>query len=325
MSDVFTVLDLLEIDSKTGNMGLQCIAGNKGLDRIIDSKEVNRPGLALGGFYEFFGNNRIQMFGRGEALFLKIVQNDERFKNVEDFMEYEITCCIFTFNETPPEKFLDLSNKKNIPVLVSNLSTGDINNYLFQILSDFFAKKLTTHGVLVEVFGIGILIKGKSGIGKSETALELIERGHRLVADDTIEIKNLQDRLLEGRGTRVIAHHMEIRGIGIINVKSLYGVRAIRDNKKIQLVIELEEYNPKNPVEFDRLGTEEKYTDILGIKVPYLLIPVMAGRNIPIIIETAAMNQRLKYMGINAAKEFNKELNDYLETEDIKNTFFNLE
>jgi len=196
---------------------------------------------------------------------------------------------------------------------------------LFQILSEVFAKKTSLHGVLVEVFGIGIFIKGKSGIGKSETALELIERGHRLVADDTIELKNIQNKFIEGKGTRIISHHMEIRGLGIINIKSLYGVGAIRDEKKIQLVIELEEWDAKTPKEYDRIGLEEKYLDILGVKLQYLLIPVMPGKNIPIIIETAAMNYRLKISGVNSAKEFNKGLMEYLETEEIKNTFFNLE
>jgi HPr kinase/phosphorylase len=321
----FTVLDLLELDTKNTNLSLKCTAGKEGLDNVIESSEVNRPGLSLGGFFDFFAFDRIQVFGRGESIFLKKNHDTAKFENVKKLLSYKIPCCIFSYDELPPQSFLDIANEKRIPVLTSSLKTGDLLATLFQELSSVFAKTATLHGVLVEVFGIGILIKGKSGIGKSETALELIERGHRLVADDTIEIRNIQDKFLEGKGTRVISHHMEIRGIGIINVKSLYGVRAIRDEKKIQLVIELEEWDPENPKEFDRIGVEEKFIEILGIKVNYLLIPVMPGRNIPILIETAAMNQRLKVMGINAAKEFNRELNEYLETEEIKNTFFNFE
>jgi len=321
----FTVLDLLDIDSKTNKLDVKCIAGKDGLDRIIEAKDINRPGLALGGFFKFFANNRIQVLGRGEALFLKEFQDEEQFENVKKFMNYDMPCCIFSYGEIPPKKFLDIANKTNIPILVSSLSSGDLVSCISQVLSEVFAKKTTVHGVLVEVFGIGILIKGKSGIGKSETALELIERGHRLVADDTIDLRNIQDKFLEGKGTKIISHHMEIRGLGIINVKNLFGVGAIRDEKKIQLVIELEEWDPQNPKEYDRIGIEEKYIDILGIKISYLLIPVMPGRNIPILIETAAMNQRLKFMGLNAAKEFNRELTEYLETEEIKNTFFTLD
>ncbi|HOJ64635.1 MAG TPA: HPr(Ser) kinase/phosphatase [Spirochaetota bacterium] len=319
----FYVLDLLEIDASKKNLNLRCIAGKNGLDRIIKSKDINRPGLALSGFFDHFAYDRIQIIGKGEYLYIKKLIEEKNLENIKKFMEYDIPCIIFTNNEEVPQELIKLADSHNIPILVTTLSSVDIISALFQILGEVFALRTIMHGVLVEVFGIGILIKGKSGIGKSETALELLERGHRLIADDTIEIKNYQDRDLIGRGTRIISHHMEIRGIGIINVKHLFGVGAIRFEKKIQLVIELEEWNPNH--EYDRLGTEAKTIDILGIKVPYVLLPVMPGRNIPIIIETAAMNQRLKMMGINSAKEFNKELTDYLESEEIKNTFFEIE
>lgn len=325
MEEILNVLDLLEIDSKTDALLLKRIAGEKGLERVISSKEINRPGLALGGFFDFFANNRIQVFGRGETLFLKKYQDEDYFKNVRKFLDYDIPCCIFSNDDPPPSNFISLTNEKNIPVLLSSLDTGDLISALFQILNETFAKKTVANGVLVEVFGIGILIKGKSGIGKSETALELIERGHRLVADDTIELKNIQNKFLEGKGTKIISHHMEIKGIGIINVKNLFGVGAIRDEKKIQLIIELEEWDAQKNEKYERLGVEEKYEEILGIKLPYLLIPVMPGRNIPILIETAAMNQRMKMMGVNSAKEFNKEIIEFLETQEIKSTFFDMD
>lgn len=325
MGDVFCVLDLLEIDSKSNSLGLKCVSGYDGLDRVIEAGEINRPGLALGGFFDYFADNRIQVFGRGESLFLKKNQDEVYFQNIRRFLEYNIPCCIFSYGDIPPDNFLALTNEKGIPVLISTLKTGDLITSLFQIMGEVFSKKSTTHGVLVEVFGIGILIKGKSGVGKSETALELIERGHRLVADDTIELRNIQDKFIEGKGTKVISHHMEIMGLGIINVRDLFGVGAIRDEKKIQLVIELEEWNQNDSNKYDRVGTEDKFIDIMGVKIPYLLIPVMPGRNIPIIVETAAMNQRMKMMGVNAAKEFNRGLIEYLETEEIKNTFFALD
>ena len=319
----FYVLDLLQIDAEKKNLNLECVAGKNGLDRIIKSKDINRPGLALSGFFDHFVYDRIQIIGKGEFLYIKKLIEENNLENIKKFMSYEIPCIIFANKDMPPMEIIDLANSNNIPILITVLNSVDIISALFQILGDVFALKTIMHGVLVEVFGIGILIKGKSGIGKSETALELLERGHRLIADDTIEIKNYQNRDLIGRGTRIISHHMEIRGIGIINVKHLFGVGAIRFEKKIQLVIELEEWNPSH--EYDRLGTETNTIDILGIKVPYILLPVMPGRNIPIIIETAAMNQRLKMMGINSAKEFNKELTQYLESEEIKNTFFEIE
>ena len=327
MKERFTVLDLLKIDSQEHSLKLKCIAGRNGLDRDIESKDINRPGLTLAGYFEFFAYNRIQLFGRGETMFLKSIEKKDSNKypadSIEKFMEYKIPCCIFVEGEYPPNIIIENANKNGVPILISDLTSSKIITGLNQILGEVFASKIIMHGVLVEVFGIGILIKGKSGIGKSETALELLERGHRLVADDTIEIKSVQDNFLVGRGTRVISHHMEIRGIGIINVKHLFGVGAIRFDKRIQLVVELEDWDKDH--EYERIGTDDKTTTILDIDVPYILIPIMPGRNIPIIIETAAMNHRLKMMGINSAKEFNKELTDYLETEELKNTFFNIE
>lgn len=317
----FKVLDLLDIDTKKKYLNLNCIAGKNGLDNIIQSESINRPGLTLGGYFECFAHTRIQVFGIGEATFLKNIKYDDEIASIKKLMSYKIPCIFFSNNNIPPDYFLEMANSNDIPVLICNKTTDFLVATLFQILSDVFAKRMRFHGTLVEVFGVGILIKGESGIGKSEIALELIERGHRLVADDTIDLKVIQGNLIIGEGTTVIEHYMEIPGIGIIDVKSLFGVGAIRDKKNVQLVIELETFNPKN--EYDRLGLEEKFINLLDVNIPYLLIPVLPGRNIPIIIEAAAMNQRLKIMGINSAKEFNNKLIRHLETEEIKSTFFN--
>ena len=317
----FKIIDLLQRDSVDNKLGLNCIAGKNGLGNIIESESINRPGLALGGYFENFAHKRVQVFGVGEAMFIKKSKYQDEIKNIKKLMGYDIPCIFFSNNNIPADFFLDLANKNKIPILVSEKSSDYLVTILFQILNDVFSKRTRIHGVLVEVFGVGILIKGESGIGKSEIALELIERGHRLVSDDTIELKVVQGSMLLGEGTSIIGHHMEIQGIGIVDVKSLFGVGAIRDKKNVQLVIELDRYEAKK--EYDRIGLEEEYTDLLGVKIPYLLIPVMPGRNIPIIIETAAMNQRLKMMGINAAKEFNDNLIRHLESEDMKNTFFN--
>jgi HPr kinase/phosphorylase len=316
----FKVLDLLEIDTKNKSLNLKCIAGKNGLDNIIKSESINRPGLTLGGYFECFAHTRIQVFGVGEATFLKNIKYDDQRNSIKKLMNYKIPCIFFSNNNIPPEYFLEMANSNNIPILICDKTTDFLVSTLFQILSDVFAKRMRFHGTLVEVFGVGILIKGESGIGKSEIALELIERGHRLVADDTVDLKVIQGKLIIGEGTTVIEHYMEIPGIGIIDVKSLFGVGAIRDKKNVQLVIELETFNPKN--EYDRLGLEEKIIELLDVNIPYLLIPVLPGRNIPIIIEAAAMNQRLKILGINSAKEFNNKLIRHLETEEIKSTFF---
>ncbi|MCK4797563.1 MAG: HPr kinase/phosphorylase [Spirochaetes bacterium] len=316
---VFRVLDLLKIDTDEKSLGLQCVAGKNGLDNIIESKNINRPGLALGGYFDCFAHTRVQVFGVGEATFVKNSKYEDEIKSIKQIMKYKIPCIFFSNNNMPPDFFLGLANERKIPILISEKSSDYLVSRLFQILTDVFANRKRFHGVLVEVFGIGILLKGQSGIGKSEVALELIERGHRLVADDSIDLKVIQGRTILGEGTSIIGHHMEIQGIGIIDVKRLFGVGAIRDKKNIQLVIELDKYDSDK--EYDRIGLEEKYIDIMDVEIPYLLIPVMPGRNIPIIIETAAMNQRLKMMGINAAREFNKNLIRHLETEEIKKNF----
>ena len=320
MDSDFRTLDLLQIDGNDSSLKLRCIAGKKGLDRKIYTRKLNRPGLALGGYFDFFSYQCIQVFGRGEAEFIEKYKNDKLFDNIKKMLSYEIPCCVFANDSEPPEEFCKLADASNVPVLVSELLSVDLTSALFEILSDQFALKTIIHGGLVEVFGIGVMILGKSGIGKSETALELLERGHRLIADDTIELRAFKSKVLVGKSTEVITHHMEIRGIGIINVKNLFGVGAIRDTKKVQLIVELEEWSPDK--EYDRIGADENYKEFLGIRIPHLLIPIMPGRNIPIIIETAAMNQRLKMMGINAAKDFNKNLMEYYETEEIKNSYF---
>jgi HPr kinase/phosphorylase len=320
-TQILRVLDLLEMDSVKNTLGLKCVAGKKGLDRIIETESINRPGLALGGYFTSFAYQRVQVFGKGEANFLNDIKYGDEHDKIKNIFAFEIPCFIFSNNNIPPEFFINLANEKNIPVLVSEKSTDCLVSRLFQILSEFFAKKTRYHGTLIEILGIGLLIKGESGIGKSEIALALIERGHRLIADDTIDLKNIQG-LIIGEGTSVIGHHMEIHGLGIIDVKSLFGVGAVRDRKQVQLVIELEYHDPKK--EYDRLGLEEKYVDLLDVKIPYLSIPVLPGRNISIIIETAAMNQRLKMMGINSAKEFNNNLIKHLETEEIKNTYIKI-
>jgi HPr kinase/phosphorylase len=318
----FTVLDLIDLDLKEQNaLGLKCVAGRAGLGRQITVPDLNRPGLALAGFYESFAWNRLQIFGRGECAYLDKLETEGSHQSVTTLFSYEIPCCIFTSSILPPESFLAAAEKAGCPILTTELYSSEFSGRVIRVLSDIFAPRTTVHGVLVEVFGIGILLVGDSGVGKSETALELIERGHRLVADDVVEIRCVNGSILMGQGAnKVIGHHMEIRGLGIINITHLFGVGAIRDKKQIQLVCQLEDWDP-NKV-YDRIGIDELSTEILEVKVPKLEIPVKPGRNIPIIVETAAMNERLKKMGYHSAKEFNQNIMRWLESENARALYF---
>lgn len=318
----FTVLDLLDLDLKEHNaLNLHCIAGRKGLAREIAIPDLNRPGLALSGFLDSFAYQRLQLFGRGEHAYLRKLEEENRTDTIEKLFKYPIPSCIFTHNLAPGKDFFARADAANCPILQTDLASSEFTNRIMRILSNIFAPQITVHGVLVEVYGIGILLTGDSGVGKSETALELIERGHRLVADDIVEIRFVNGNILMGAGAnKIIGHHMEIRGLGIINVTHLFGVGAIRDKKQIQLICRLEEWD-SNKI-YDRIGTDERTTEILGVKVPELEIPVKPGRNIPIIIETAAMNERLKKMGYFSAKEFNQNILKWLESENARAVYF---
>ena len=316
----FTVLDLLQLDLKENDaLDLRCIGGRPGLVREIEVSEINRPGLELAGFYENFAWQRIQIFGRGENAFLQRLAGEGRRENLEKLFTFRIPCCVFTHAQEPTADFAALAEKAECPVLQTTLSSSEFTMRILRVLSTIFAPRQSVHGTLVEVFGIGVLIQGDSGVGKSETALALIERSHRLVADDVVEIRRVSGNILLGSGAQVVSHHMEIRGLGIINITHLYGVGAIRDKKQIQLVCQLENWDPKK--NYDRIGAEENTIEILGVHVPLVVIPIKPGRNIPVIIETAARNERLKKMGYHSAKEFNRNVQNWLETESTRAIF----
>jgi len=318
----FTVLDLMNIDLKEhDSLNLKCIGGRKGLGREINIQNINRPGLALSGFFDSFAAERLQIFGRGEAAYLKKLEEDNKSDIIQQMFTYPIPCCIFSHNLFPTKSFAEIAEKTQCPLLQTDLSTSEFCARILRILSGIFAPRKSIHGVLVEVYGLGILIIGESGIGKSETALELIKHGHRLVADDVVEIHCVSGNILLGSGAnKIIAHHMEIRGVGIINVTHLFGVGAIRDRKQIQLVVKLVEWDSK--ANYDRIGLEDQYMDILGVNIPNVEIPVKPGRNIPIIIETAAMNERLKNMGYNSAREFNQNILKWIESDTARAVYF---
>ncbi|MGP1594304.1 MAG: HPr(Ser) kinase/phosphatase [Treponema sp.] len=310
-----TVLDIIDLDLKEHDtLRLHCLCGQQGLSRNITIANLNRPGLALSGFFDSFAHQRVQLFGRGECAYLQKIVNNDEIENLQKLFTYPIPCCIFSHNITPPEIFMTLAKASGCPVLQTDLSSTELSQRLMRILVNTLSPSLTLHGVLVEVYGLGILILGESGVGKSETALELIERGHRLVADDLVEISCINGNTLIGRGAnKMIGHHMEIRGLGIINIMQLYGVRSVREQKQIQLVAKLEEWDAQKV--YDRIGTEDPKTELLDVTLPFLEIPVKPGRNIPIILETAAMNERLKRMGYFSAKDFNQNVLRWIEND----------
>ena len=317
----FTVLDLLDLElSGHDALDLKCIAGRRGLPRAITVPEIDRPGLALSGFYESFASKRVQVFGRGETAYLQKLHRENNKEAIKSFFRPDMPCCVFTYNLEPTEDFRKIAEESCCPILQTSLTSNEFSDRIMRVFSNTFALHKTMHGVLVEVYGIGILLNGHSGVGKSETALELVERGHRLVADDIIEVRCVNGNVLLGRGANtMISHHMEIRGLGIINISQLYGVGAIRNQKEVQLIVQLEDWDSSKA--YDRLGTDQKYKELLGVKVPVIEIPVRPGRNLPIIIEAAAMNERLKNMGYNSAKEFNQNILKWIETGEAQRVY----
>lgn len=320
--DKFTVLDLLDLELKEQNdLRLVCVGGRPGLEREISVPDINRPGLALSGFFDNFGGQRLQLFGRGEYAYLQKLESEDNYETIREFFTYDVPCCIFSHSLPPNERFIELAEEATCPVLQTDLPSSEFAIRLIRALGNIFAPRKIVHGVLVEVFGIGVLLTGDSGVGKSETALELIERGHRLITDDSVELRCVSGSILLGSSANTVAgHHMEIRGLGIINISHLFGVGAIRDQKQVQLIVDLEEWDAAKV--YDRLGTGDNNSEFLGVKVPMVTVPVKPGRNIPIIIETAAMNERLKKMGYFSAREFNQNILKWLESENARSVYF---
>jgi HPr kinase/phosphorylase len=270
-------------------------------DLFVTSKDINRPGLLLAGHDAFFDPKRIQFLGLAEFGYLNSLTADERTESLRRFFETKPVCTIVTRGLEPTAEMLPLAKTYEVPVLRTNESTSAASAALIAYLGVELAERITRHGVLVEVYGEGILIVGDSGVGKSETALELINRGHRLIADDAVEIRKVSSKSLVGSAPENIRHFIELRGVGIINARNLFGIGAVKLTEKINMIIKLEQWN-ENRV-YDRLGLEDDYMSVLGINIPVTTVPVKPGRNLAIIIETAAKNNRQKRMGYSAAKE----------------------
>ncbi len=276
-------------------------------DKIqIDRPEVHRCGLALSGFFRQFEPQRLQIIGNAESEYMQSLDDKTRRRNINEFLSHKPTAVIFTGLEGATEEFLEIAKEHQVPILRAATKTTDFMAALISSLHVHLAPRITRHGVLVEVYGEGILIIGSSGIGKSETAIELLKRGHRLIADDAVEIKKVSAKTLVGTAPSTIRYYAELRGVGIVDVRRIFGIGAVKETEKINMVVVLEPWDPDKY--YDRLGLDSEYYDIMDIKVPMVTIPVRPGRNLAIIMEIAAMNNRQKRMGYNTAEEFNKML-----------------
>lgn len=296
------------------NFNLELISGGEGIHRPITTSDISRPGMEMAGYFNYYPAKRVQLLGKTEMTFFDQLADDVKKDRMERLCTYDTPAIIISRDLEVPVQLINASTIVGVPVMRSNLTTTRLSSTLTNYLEEQLAPISAVHGVLVDIYGIGVLITGSSGIGKSETALDLVRRGHRLVADDSVEIRKQHDGMLVGRSPELIRHLLEIRGLGIINVMTLFGAGAVRPFKRIALVINLEIWDQKKS--YDRLGIDEEAMRIFNTDIPRLTIPVRPGRNLAVIVEVAAMNFRLKLMGINAAQEFSDRLSDVIEEGD---------
>ncbi len=306
---------LLE-EGVSGRFGIELVAGEKGLDREISTSRIQKPGLLLTGLLEELHSDRVQIFGAAEIGYLNSLKEDKLRRTLGAIEKVNIPAVIVTRGIEPPKVLLDLCKRKHIPLFKTILTSSVFIEGIAKLLEEMLAPTATLHGVLVDVLGVGILITGKSGIGKSECALDLVARGYRLVSDDIVIVKRLPPALLIGTSSDVIRYHIEIRGLGIVNIKDLYGITAIRERKQMDMVVELVKW--ETDAEYERLGFEDVRSDILGVKLPYLRVPVSPGRSVATIVEVAARNQILKIMGHHPSKTIEAQLKKAMEKEDAK-------
>ncbi len=298
-------------NSRAQELELTLLNGNeKGLTKIIHNAELNRPGLALTGFLERFANKRVQILGETEMAYVGRLPS-ERLREISGTLfENDIPMVIISKGITPPFEMIEAADRFNTGVFSSRLSTAELTNRLSAYLDHVFAPSINVHGTLVDVYGVGLLYTGKSGIGKSEVALDLVERGHRLVADDVVKITRAKPDVIIGTGSELLGHHMEIRGVGIIDIEELFGIRSIRLQKRIEVEVNLALWSETE--DYERLGIEDKKTTMLGVHIPVVRVPISPGKNITVISEVIAMNHMLKVYGENSALEFTKKLSQTL-------------
>lgn len=300
-------------ETKSLGFELRLVAGARGLDRRILEGEVRRPGLAIAGFLRHFDGRSVEVMGRTERLYLEALPTELRETNLKAFLAAGPPALVFSRGEPVPDWIQSLADEAGVAVFLSDAPTRELVHRLSLHLTRALAPHISFHAVLLDCFGVGVLLMGESGVGKSETALELLHRGHRLVADDVVEVRRLWGDLLFGTSPEILRHHMEIRGLGILDVRGLFGVRAIVEEMSIDLVVQLEPWIEGKT--YDRIGLDEASTEVLGIQVPTVLLPVRPGRNLAVLVEVAAMNQRMHDLGQHSALDFTRRLRHWMEGE----------
>jgi len=292
------------------NLELRLLAGSAGLGREIDHTRVQKYGLALAGFTGFVHKRRVQILGNTEISYLRSLDAETRRRAVDSYVELDLACIVVTKGLTAPTELVEACERAGVPLFATTLLTSTLINNLQAFLGERLAPTTTMHGVLLDAFSMGVLLLGKSGIGKSECALDLVMRGHRLVADDVVNIKRRGHDVIYGASTDLTKHHMEVRGLGVLNIKELFGIASVRERKRVELVVELLEWREEE--DFDRLGLEDRFFTILDVELPLVTIPVRHGRNISSIVEVAVRNQLLKFEGHHSGREFEERLNRVL-------------
>ena len=286
-----------------------------GENSLISNNDTNRPGLQLAGFYDYFDNKRVQVMGKMEHAYLEGMESEQRMKRLDDLLGYRFPALVLTRSLDAFPELMEIAPNYETPILRTDENTTVFISKLMAFLNMQLAPRITRHGVLIEIYGEGVMIMGESGVGKSETAVELIKRGHRLIADDAVEIRKASNITLVGSSPDNIRHFLELRGIGIVNARQLFGIGAVKMTERIDMVVEMELWNPEKT--YDRMGVDTHYMTIMGVKVPLLNIPVKPGRNLAVILEVAAMNNRQKKMGYNAAKDLLRQLGMDSDSEEI--------
>jgi|SoiMethySBSTD1v2_1073268.scaffolds.fasta_scaffold58025_4 HPr kinase/phosphorylase len=312
---VLTVAGLIERGAGPASLSLELLSGHGGVERRIASPYIQKTGLALAGFHEYLRPGRVVVFGESEVRYLESLPHHARLAVLDTTFSHDIPCVLITGGGQAHEDLQAASERHQLPVLRTAISTPVAISRISALLDDALAVREIIHGVLMDVLGLGVLIIGDSGIGKSECALDLIVRGHRLVADDTVQIRRRSDSVILGACPEPTRYHMELRGLGIINVRDLFGVAATRASKRVELVVQLERWDVQR--EYDRLGVDENVYELFGVRVPLMCMPVAPGRNLATLIEVAARNQLLRSRGLNAARDFVSRLEQQLQNEDI--------
>ena len=310
MQPQFTVAGLLDSRSDTIGLPLELLSGSEGRERLITSQHIQKTGLALAGFHEYLQPGRILVFGESEVRYLDGLDRDSLLSVLAAAFTHDIPCVLITGGWTPPPQLLAACERYHVPLLRTPVATPAAIAKIGVLLENVLAVRQVVHGVLMDVLSLGVLITGDSGIGKSECALDLVVRGHRLVADDAVEVRRRGETDLIGRCPELTRHHMEVRGLGVINIRDLFGVAATRMSKRMELVVQLERWDTAR--EYDRLGLEENVWELFGVKIPLVHMPVAPGRNLAILVEVAARNQLLRTRGLNAARDLASRLDQQL-------------